>query len=159
RNERRAAGFTPAVRRPPASTRRLARSEQGGADHLAGVVGQALVAAVVAGGQAAGGPGRAGAGGGGGRAGGGAGPSPPQADGVGGAEDLAALDAAAGQPHGEAVRVVVAAGRALAHGRAAELASPDHQRRVEQAARLEVAQQASDGPVALAAEPAVVLLD
>ena len=53
-------------------------------------------------------------------------------------------DAAAGQPHGEAVGVVVAAVRPLGGRRAAELAAPDHQRVVEQAARLQVVQQAGD---------------
>ena len=58
----------------------------------------------------------------------------------------AALDAAAGQPHREAVGVVVAA-RALGvlGGRlAAELAAPDDQRLVQQAAALQVLEQAGD---------------
>src|SRR5262249_16466207 len=59
---------------------------------------------------------------------------------VGGAVGLAGLHAGAGHEHGVAVWVVVAAevgaggGAALAERRAAELAAPDHQRRVEQAA-------------------------
>ena len=61
-----------------------------------------------------------------------------QADLVGRAVGHAALDAAAGHPDREAVGVVVAAVAALAHRRAAELAAPDHQRRVEQAAPLQV---------------------
>ena len=61
---------------------------------------------------------------------------------VGGAVDVAALDAAAGQPHGEAVVVVVAAvhlagvgaGRGQLDGRrAAELAAPDDERVLEHA--------------------------
>ena len=60
---------------------------------------------------------------------------------VGLAEGHAGLDAAAGQPHGEAARMMVAAvvvGRqlALAVDRAAELAAPHHQRVVEQPALL-----------------------
>ena len=49
------------------------------------------------------------------------------------AEHHARLDAAAGQPHGEGVRVVVPAvvAAALDHRRAAELAAPDHERVVE----------------------------
>ena len=55
-----------------------------------------------------------------------------QAELVGGPDDLAALDAAAGHPDREAVRIVVAAvgaaGAAVGHRAAAELAAPDHQR-------------------------------
>ena len=49
---------------------------------------------------------------------------------VGRAVDVSAARAAAGQPHREAVMVVVAAaeGGELGDGRAAELAAPDHQR-------------------------------
>ena len=63
---------------------------------------------------------------------------------VGVAEVQAGLDAAAGQPHGEGVDVMVAAdpcSRDLAHRRAAELAAPDDQRVVEQAALLQVLDQ------------------
>ena len=63
---------------------------------------------------------------------------------VGRAVDRAALDAAAGQPDGEAERVVVAAVGALGERRPAELAAPDDQRLVEQAAGLQVLQQAGD---------------
>jgi len=48
-----------------------------------------------------------------------------EADLVGGADRLAAPDAAAGHPHGEAVGVVVAAVALLGHGRTAELAAPE----------------------------------
>src|SRR5262249_24533403 len=52
---------------------------------------------------------------------------------VGGAVDVAAAGAAAGQPHRESVMVVVAAGegRQLGDGCPAELAAPDHQHLVE----------------------------
>ena len=63
---------------------------------------------------------------------------------VGGAVDGAAFDPAAGQPDGEAVGVVVAAVGSLRHRGAAEFAAPDDQGRVEQAARLEVLEQAGD---------------
>jgi len=55
---------------------------------------------------------------------------------VRGAQGNARLDAAAGQPEGEGIAVVVAAQRRLilAHRCAAELAAPEHQRLVEQAA-------------------------
>src|SRR5437763_522581 len=45
----------------------------------------------------------------------------PQADGVGGADDPATSDAAAGQPHGEAEVVMVATPARLGLGGAAEL--------------------------------------
>ena len=67
---------------------------------------------------------------------------------VGLAEGDARLDAAAGQPHGEGVGVMVAAVvAALDHRRAAELAAPDDQRVVEQAALLEVLDQRGAGLV------------
>ena len=69
---------------------------------------------------------------------------------VGGAVGDAALDAAAGQPHREALDVVVAA-VALGHRRAAELAAPDHERVVEHAALLQVLDQGGRGLVDLAA--------
>ena len=59
---------------------------------------------------------------------------------VGRAVGDAALDAAAGQPHREALDVVVAA-VALGHRRAAELAAPDDERVVEHAALLQVLDQ------------------
>ena len=65
---------------------------------------------------------------------------------VGGADGDARADAAAGQPHGEAVGVVVAAGAlGVLGGRlAAELAAPDDDRRIEQAALLEIGEQGGD---------------
>ena len=76
------------------------------------------------------------------------------ADLVGRAVADAALDAAAGHPDGEAVRIVVAAGllACLRDRQPAELAAPDHQRLVEQAALVEVRQQAGDRLVGLAGE-------
>ena len=56
----------------------------------------------------------------------------------------AALDAAACHPGGEALVVVIAAVAALGVGRAAELAAPQDQRIVEQAACFQVLQQARD---------------
>ena len=50
----------------------------------------------------------------------------------------AALDSAAGHPHGEAKRMMVAAVRALGPGRAAELGGPHDERFVQQAALLQV---------------------
>ena len=88
-----------------------------------------------------------------------------EAEVVGGAVDRAALDAAAGQPDGEAVVVVVAAELRLAVAveldgrRPAELAAPDDQRVVEHPALLEVGQQGGDRPVDLAGQLAVVRLD
>ena len=75
---------------------------------------------------------------------------------VGRAVDDAPLDAAAGHPDREAVVVVVAAVGALRAGSAAELGGPDDDRVVEQAAALEVDQQAGDRLVDLGAEARVV---
>ena len=83
----------------------------------------------------------------------------PQAQLVGRADHLPAADAAAGHPHREAGRVVVAAVAFFAHRRAAEFAAPDHQRFVEQTAPLQIAQQPGDRLVHRAAELAVVLLE
>ena len=58
--------------------------------------------------------------------------------GVGRADDLAALDAAAGQGDVEDLGEVVAAGVGVDLGRAAELAHPDDQRAVEHAVALQV---------------------
>ena len=71
---------------------------------------------------------------------------------VGLAVDLAALGAAAGHPHREAARVVVAAvvllgESALAVDRAAELAAPDDERVVEHPALLEVLDEGVAGLV------------
>src|SRR5439155_14390102 len=75
---------------------------------------------------------------------------------VGCAEGDAGLDAAARQPDGEAVRVMVAAeelraAARLVHRGAAELAAPDDQSVLEHPARLQVAEQRGDRPVDLLA--------
>src|SRR5437764_1500242 len=77
---------------------------------------------------------------------------------VGLADAGAPLDAAAGQPHREAVRVVISAGALLelGGGLAAELAPPDDQGLVEQAAALEVLDQPGDGLVGVAGVLGVV---
>ena len=68
---------------------------------------------------------------------------------VGGTPCDAGFDAAAGEPHGEGIDVVVAAG-ALAHGGAAEFAAPDDERVVEHAAFLEVFDESGAGLVGIA---------
>src|SRR5262245_51946057 len=80
---------------------------------------------------------------------------------VGRADADAALDAAAGEPHGEAVAVVVAAGALgiLRSRLAAELAAPDYDRRIEQPAALQILQEPRDGPVGLTGVQSVVLHD
>src|SRR6185436_12775032 len=78
---------------------------------------------------------------------------------VGRAVDDAPLDAAAGQPRAEAEGMVVPAVGALGPGGAAELGAPDDQRLVEQAAPLEVLDQARDGLVDLAGELGVARLE
>src|SRR5579875_367292 len=59
-------------------------------------------------------------------------------DNVGGAVGDSAFDAAAGHPHGKAKRIVIAAVAAFAHRCPAKLASPYNQRRIEQAATLQI---------------------
>src|SRR6266511_2878585 len=67
---------------------------------------------------------------------------------VGGAQRKGGPDAPAGQPDGEAARIVVAAGAVLLGVRgAAEFAAPPDQRVLEQPARFQVGQQAGDGSV------------
>src|SRR5579862_9123244 len=67
-----------------------------------------------------------------------------EADVVGGADDLAAFDAAAGEPHGEAEVVMVAAtaggagGAAFGFGGTAEFAAPEEERAVQEAAAFQV---------------------
>ena len=87
---------------------------------------------------------------------------------VGRAVDVAALDAAAGQPHREAVVVMVAAvhlalirarSRQLDGRRAAELAAPDDQRVVEHPALFQILQEGADGLVALPAQLAMTGLE
>src|SRR5437016_8330858 len=79
-----------------------------------------------------------------------------EADFVGLAEAEAGLGAAAGEEHGIAIRIVIAAGAAFAHRRAAEFAAPDDERVVQQAAAFEVLDETSNRPVAFAAEFGVV---
>ena len=57
--------------------------------------------------------------------------------------DMTTAATAAGQPHREPVMIVVPAGkcRQLGHGRAAELAAPDHEHLIEEPALLEVRQE------------------
>ena len=63
----------------------------------------------------------------------------------------APFDAAAGQPHGKAVRIVVAARRPFPFGKRhpAEFASPQNQRAIQQSATFQVREQAGDGAVDL----------
>ena len=67
-------------------------------------------------------------------------------------------DPGTGEPVGERVGIVVAAGFTafLGHGQTAEFAAPDHQGRVEQAALFEVFEQGGDGLVGFEGEAAVV---
>ena len=67
--------------------------------------------------------------------------------------DVAALDAAASEPHGVGVDMMVAADVAawLPHGGTAELPTPDHQRVVEHAAALQVLDKGGAGLIDLPA--------
>src|SRR5262245_2753408 len=78
---------------------------------------------------------------------------------VGGADDPAAGDAAAGEPDAEAQAVVIAAGaraglRVLCHRRAAELSAPDNECAVQETPLPEVGEQ---GPDRLVDDLAVLL--
>ena len=83
-----------------------------------------------------------------------------EAEFVGDAERDAGFEAAAGHPHGEGVDVMVAAGRfpRFAHRRAAELAAPEHDRRVEQSAATEILHQCGRRLIDLFADVRQVLL-
>ena len=78
---------------------------------------------------------------------------------IGGAIDVAAFDAAAGHPDGEAVGIVVATVTALRKWRAAEFAGPDEQRAVEQAAGFEILDERGDGLVDLVRHLAVAFFE
>ena len=78
---------------------------------------------------------------------------------VGGAVTDPALDAATGHPDREAVRIVIAAVAALAHRGAPEFAAPDDQRRIEQAATLQILEQSRDRFIGLLAMFRVVAFD
>src|SRR6516225_3255589 len=84
---------------------------------------------------------------------------------VGGAMNLASLDAAAGQPHAETIVIVVAAidaagigarSRQLHRRSSAKLAAPDQQRIVQHAALFQVFQKASDGLIAFPGQTAML---
>ena len=74
------------------------------------------------------------------------------ADVVGGAMHEAALDAAAGEPRGVALGVVVSAGGVLGPRRAPEFAGPNDQGVIEHPALFEVSDESRNGPVGGAAE-------
>src|SRR5204863_3937122 len=73
---------------------------------------------------------------------------------VGGAMDVAALEAAASQPKGEPVAVVVAAIFALGDGQAAEFTGPEDDGVVEETALFEIEDEGGAGLVGHFAEAA-----
>ena len=75
---------------------------------------------------------------------------------VGGADCLAAVNAAAGQPGRKAVGVVVASLVALHHWRAAKFAGPQHQRALQHSALFQIGQQGRDRLVGLVGVGSVV---
>src|SRR5262249_21147764 len=81
---------------------------------------------------------------------------------VGGADDLAAFDTAAGHPYSEAIRVVVTAlgavSAAVGDGAAAEFAAPDDEGGIEESPRLQIGQQAGDRLIGLGGAQLVVLV-
>src|SRR6185437_4589337 len=82
-----------------------------------------------------------------------------QTDVVGGAVRDAAFDAAAGQPNGKAKRIMIASGTALAHRCAAELATPDNERAVEQTTPFEIFQEAGNRLIAFTTIACVIGFD
>src|SRR5690606_1328239 len=78
---------------------------------------------------------------------------------VGGAVADAGLHAAAGEPHGVALGIVVAAVVSLGDGGASKLASPENERVLEEAAGFEVGEEAGDGQVDLAGVLRVIGLE
>src|SRR5256885_11832124 len=79
---------------------------------------------------------------------------------VAGADGDAGLNAAAGEPHGVGVDVMVAADclADFSHGSPAKLAAPDHQRLIEQAALLEIANESGGRLVGFLAHPVEPLI-
>ena len=77
---------------------------------------------------------------------------------VGGADGLAPLDARAGEPHRETVRIMIAAGLVdpLAGRRPAELAAPNDQRLVPQTRPFQVGEECGDGLIGLTGVRGVV---
>src|SRR6266511_3236989 len=82
-----------------------------------------------------------------------------QANGVGGAQHLAAFDSSARQPHAEAEIVVVAALAGFRLGRTAKFTAPQHQRAVEQSASLQILQEPRDGLVGFRGFAEMILFD
>ena len=82
-----------------------------------------------------------------------------EAEFVRGAVADAALEAAAGHEHGEAVGVMVAAVAAFGDRRAAELAAPDDGGFVQQSAALEVADEGGRGLIHVGTAAAKILVD
>ncbi len=82
-----------------------------------------------------------------------------QSDGVRCTNHLTAFDPATSEPHRKAQVVVIAAFAALRFRRAAELAAPEHQCGIEQAAAFQIFQQCADGLISLRGHAQVVLLD
>src|SRR2546429_7457 len=81
------------------------------------------------------------------------------ADVVGGADDLAALHAAAGEPEGITAGGMIAAffiASAFSAGSSAEFAGPEDQSAVEQAALLQIHQQSGNRLIGLAGERGVI---
>ena len=65
----------------------------------------------------------------------------PQSELIGSPNHLPALDPAAGHPHRESVRMMVATVLALRQRRASELAPPNYQRRFQQTESFQIRQQ------------------
>src|SRR5688572_25176295 len=78
---------------------------------------------------------------------------------IGGADGLAAFDAGAGEPHGKAPGVVVAAFAFLIERRSAELPAPDDQGLFQQSPRFQIRDQTRDRLVGPSAQRRVVSVE
>src|SRR5262249_21275367 len=81
------------------------------------------------------------------------------ADLIGLTVDIAGSGSAAGHPHAEGERMMIATIFTLPQGRATELSPPNDERFIEQAAPLQVAQQSGDWLIDGAAVPSEVVLE
>src|SRR5262249_5021540 len=70
---------------------------------------------------------------------------------IGGSVGYASLDATAGQPHGESVRIVISAIALFGDRRAPELASPDDECFIQQSASFQVTDQSGRGAIHIGA--------
>ena len=78
---------------------------------------------------------------------------------VGGTVDGASFEAAAGEPEGKPVRIVVAAIASLREGSAAKFSGPDDDGFIEQTALFKITKERGDGLINLTGHGAVAFFD